>query len=114
MAVGELQIVIEYSIAGKLTPTAKGPIPPSIAIILPEMYRSVEGQGDIKITRTHEERIVFGRTRTLIDSSLPGFEGEFLEPQDIQEYLELIGVIAGGANHSDVWIPYVSFSKETT
>lgn len=104
MTVQDLLVITEHSLAGKLIPTVKKPKPSTIAIVIPDMYRSVEGHHNIMVPRVNGERLVFGRTRTLVHSELPGFEGEYLEAQDIQEYLELIGVLNGSVNHEDVWI----------
>ena len=104
MTVDDLRTITENSLAGKWIPTVHKPKPSTIAVVIPEMYRSIEGRNDVKVPRVHGDRLVFGRTRTLVQTALPGFDEEFLEGHDVQEYLELIGVLNGNADHEYVWI----------
>jgi hypothetical protein len=55
------------------------------------MYRKIDGSESMLVNRASSrdvERLVFGWTRTTVESALPGFEGEWLEPSDVQEYLK--------------------------
>jgi hypothetical protein len=66
------------------------------------MYRKIEGSESMLVKRAPSgsrdvERLVFGRTRTVVQTALPGFEGEWLEPRDVEEYLEEKGVQVGSA-----------------
>jgi len=105
MTVQDLQTLTEHSLEGRSIPVVSKPKPSTLAVVVPDMYRSIEGHHDVRIPRVNGERLVFGRTRTLVHSELPGFEGEFLEAQDLQEYLELMGILNGGSSHKDIWVP---------
>jgi hypothetical protein len=41
------------------------------------------------------ETLVFGKTRTRLRTALPGYEGEWLEPEDVEEYLGDKGLFFG-------------------
>lgn len=59
----------------------------------PVAYRFIEGNASIMMTRTAPvQQLVFGKTRTKVDVTLPELEGEWLEPEDVQEYLEVRGI----------------------
>jgi hypothetical protein len=51
---------------------------------------------------TDVESLAFARTRTIVETALPGFEGEWLEPMDVQEYLEHKGIQVGSAELTTV------------
>lgn len=65
---------------------------------LPPMYRTVEGTCSQAVKRTRSrcpETLMVGKTRTMVEIALPGFEGEWLEAPDVQEYVEEKGVVIG-------------------
>jgi len=65
----------------------------------PDLYRAVEGEG-ILVERKwgrEVETLVFGKTRTRVETAMPGFDGDWLEASDVQEYLEDKGVLLTGA-----------------
>ncbi|KAH8596213.1 hypothetical protein B0O99DRAFT_707466 [Bisporella sp. PMI_857] len=106
MSVQDLRSLVGLIIARKQLPSAHGAVPPTFApeLTQPELFRSVEGQHSMFIKRTETldpEQLVFGRTRTLIRTGLPGFEGEWLEPRDVQEYMEDKGIFIRGEQHMD-------------
>jgi hypothetical protein len=52
------------------------------------------------------ETLVFGKTRTRVETAMPGFDGDWLEASDVQEYLEDKGVLIAGADaRSEIWFP---------
>lgn len=72
--------------------------PPAITLIQPNMYRSIEGDDEILVPRMRTrqgQQLIPGRTRTRLDTSLRDFQGEWLEPIDVQEYLEWKGIFVG-------------------
>jgi hypothetical protein len=99
---------------------------------LPEMYRAVEGarffdEGFNGETRQIVERsvsddlarLVYGRTRTWVVTDVRGFEGEWLEPIDVQEYLEQKGVWLGRSEGvvevcapEDIWSPFQNLHSQ--
>jgi len=94
MTIHELRTLTEQSLRGVGQLNAYGPIQAPI-LIHPEMYRTIEGVENVLVNRAPSkdmERLVFGRTRTIVETALPGFEGEWLEPIDVQEYLEDKGI----------------------
>ena len=111
--------------------TAYGPAPPNV-LSLPEMYRVVEGailfdEGFNGETRQIVERsvsddlarLVYGRTRTWVVTDVRGFEGEWLEPIDVQEYLEQKGVWLGGSEGIEevcapeaMWSPFQNLQSQ--
>ena len=77
----------------------------SITLIYPDMYRSVEGDDRLIVPRMptmEPQQLVPGRTRTKLDTNLHDFLGEWLEPIDVQEYLEWKGILVGGSGRSRV------------
>lgn len=111
--------------------TSCGPAPPTV-LRLPEMYRAVEGarffdEGFNGETRQIVERsvsddlarLVYGRTRTWVVTDVRGFEGEWLEPIDVQEYLEQKGVWLGRSEGvvevcapEDIWSPFQNLHSQ--
>lgn len=62
---------------------------------LPKMMRLVEGQTPTLIPRRPQpnmQRLQFGCTRTVISTAVPDLQGEWLEPLDVEEYLEQRGI----------------------
>jgi hypothetical protein len=99
MTIHELRALTEESLRGNVGQlNLYGPIQHPPVLIHPEMYRKVEGSKSVLVNRAPSkdvERLVFGRTRTIVETALPGFEGEWLEPSDVQEYLEGKGIQVG-------------------
>ncbi|KAH8897516.1 hypothetical protein GQ53DRAFT_803433 [Thozetella sp. PMI_491] len=63
--------------------------------ILPKMYRVVEGGASAPLPRASPpflQRIHFGRTRTQVLTIIPELQGDWLEAQDVREYLESMGI----------------------
>lgn len=78
---------------------------PSMALVYPNMYRSIEGSDGIVVPRVPKlkpQQLVHGRTRTKISTNLHDFQGEWLEPIDVQEYLEQKGIFLGSCGQSQV------------
>jgi hypothetical protein len=79
---------------------------PHPALPSPDLYRAVEGEREV-IERKwgrEVETLVFGKTRTRVETAMPGFDGDWLEASDVQEYLEDKGVLIAGADaRSELW-----------
>lgn len=78
---------------------------PSVTPVCPNMYRSIEGSDGIVVPRVPKlkpQQLVHGRTRTKISTNLHGFQGEWLEPIDVQEYLEWKRIFLGNCGQSRV------------
>lgn len=76
---------------------------PSNTLFYPDVYRSIEGSDGIVVPRVPElepQQLVHGQTRTKIGTNLRDFQGEWLEPIDVQEYLELKGIFLGSSGPS--------------
>ena len=61
----------------------------------PDMYRSIEGSDRFMVPRSGKlepQQLVHGRTRTRLGTDLQDFQGEWLEPIDVQEFLEDFGI----------------------
>jgi hypothetical protein len=100
MTIHELRTLTEQSLRGVGQLDLYGPIQHPPVLIHPDLYRTVEGNENVLVNRTPSrdvESLVFGRTRTIVETALPGFEGEWLEPIDVQEYLEDKGILIGSA-----------------
>ncbi|KAL7925671.1 hypothetical protein ACQKWADRAFT_282671 [Trichoderma austrokoningii] len=62
---------------------------------LPKMMRLIEGQTHTLVPRKPQpdmQRLQFGSTRTVISTAVPDLQGEWLEPLDVEEYLEQRGI----------------------
>lgn len=62
---------------------------------LPKMMRLIEGQTHTLVPRKPQpdmQRLQFGYTRTVISTAVPDLQGEWLEPLDVEEYLEQRGI----------------------
>lgn len=63
---------------------------------LPGLYRIIEGFSGFKMLPRKASPFVqcleFGRTRTVLQTDLPELQGEWLEPTDVQEYLQERGI----------------------
>ncbi|EXM03564.1 hypothetical protein FOIG_05274 [Fusarium odoratissimum NRRL 54006] len=61
---------------------------------LPNMYRVVEGETKavFRMPAPSLQRIVRGKTRTILDTNLAHLQGEWLEAMDLEEYLEERGI----------------------
>ncbi|KAG4443988.1 hypothetical protein IFR05_000535 [Cadophora sp. M221] len=69
------------------------------------VYRSIEGSADLMVPRTGKlepQQLVHGRTRTRLRTNLQDFQGEWLEPIDVQEFLEERGIILGSGGLGEV------------
>ncbi|KAH7393578.1 hypothetical protein BKA64DRAFT_91672 [Cadophora sp. MPI-SDFR-AT-0126] len=61
----------------------------------PRLYRSIEGSDGIVVPRAGKlepQQLVHGRTRTKLETGLRDFQGEWLEPIDVLEFLEDMGI----------------------
>lgn len=64
-------------------------------IHLPPLFRVVEGDAGSAVPRLSPpnlQTLQFGRTRTIVQTDLAGFSGEWLEAIDVEEYLAQRGV----------------------
>ncbi|PNP76836.1 hypothetical protein FNYG_09852 [Fusarium nygamai] len=61
---------------------------------LPNMYRVVEGESKavFRMPSPFLQRIIRGKTRTILDTNLAHLQGEWLEAMDVEEYLEERGI----------------------
>lgn len=77
---------------------------PESAVHLPSMYRVVEGGKNVirRLPSPSVQRIMRGKTRTLLATDFPPLQGEWLEAMDIEEYLEDRGIYLRGASLSDM------------
>jgi hypothetical protein len=88
---------------------ADKPSAPTLQLKLPEMWRGVEGgQGLVKRELSAElMSLEYGRTRMWVSKEVGvgprGYDGEWLEPVDVQEYLEIRGMWCG---KSEGWVPF--------
>ncbi len=90
MTIEEMRYYAERSLFQKVGTELPKPIPKSI-IQHPSIFRTVEGDRSVFVDRKYKreaDSLVFGCTRTVVDTWLPGFEGEWLEPIDVIEYLQ--------------------------
>ncbi|KAH8684377.1 hypothetical protein BGZ60DRAFT_397431 [Tricladium varicosporioides] len=73
---------------------------PSVTLLYPDMYRSIEGSDGLivpRVPKLEPQQLVHGRTRTKLGTNLHDFKGEWLEPIDVQEYLEWKGIFLGSS-----------------
>lgn len=72
---------------------------PESAVHLPSMYRVVEGDKNVirRLPSPSVQRIVRGKTRTMLATEFPPLQGEWLEAMDVEEYLEDRGIFLRGA-----------------
>ena len=71
----------------------------------PLMYRSIEGNEGLVVPRlgkSEPQQLVYGRTRTRVVTNLRDFQGEWLEPVDVQEFLEDRGIFLGAGGIGEV------------
>ncbi|KAE9378519.1 hypothetical protein N431DRAFT_327943 [Stipitochalara longipes BDJ] len=104
MPVPQLRTLTEASLRSFPALKMYGPNPHP-ALPSPDLFRVVEERAGSReavqgwqVERKHGrdvECLVFGRTRTRVETAMPGFEGEWLEARDVQEYLEEKGVLIG-------------------
>ncbi|KAH9211661.1 hypothetical protein DL95DRAFT_448154 [Leptodontidium sp. 2 PMI_412] len=69
------------------------------------MYRSIEGSDGFLVPRSGKlepQQLVHGRTRTRLRTNLQDFQGEWLEPIDVQEFLEEKGFFLGSGGQGGV------------
>ncbi|KAL6901420.1 hypothetical protein GGI43DRAFT_402998 [Trichoderma evansii] len=62
---------------------------------LPKMMRLIEGQTHTLVPRRPQpnmQRLQYGCTRTVMSTAVPDLQGEWLEPSDVEEYLEQRGI----------------------
>ncbi|KAH7350545.1 hypothetical protein BKA65DRAFT_241086 [Rhexocercosporidium sp. MPI-PUGE-AT-0058] len=96
MTIKDMRHLAERSLFQKVPPNIPNPSS-RMALEHPTIFRTIEGNGSVFEARAYKrepDRLVFGRTRTVVDTWLPGFEGEWLEPVDVKEYLESKNVVA--------------------
>lgn len=80
-------------------------ISPEKPVGLPDMYRLVEGATDLLVDRPAmlaPQQLEHGWTRTKISTDVWDFQGEWLEPIDVQEYLEWKGIFLGNSDPGKV------------
>ncbi|CVK91816.1 uncharacterized protein FMAN_06925 [Fusarium mangiferae] len=77
---------------------------PESAVHLPSLYRVVEGDKNVvrRLPSPSVQRILRGKTRTLLATDFPPLQGEWLEAIDVEEYLEDRGIYLRGVNLSDM------------
>lgn len=66
---------------------------------MPRMFRIVEGYRDGAVPRKAPPKLQtlqYGRTRTILETTLPNLQHEFLEARDVEEYLEERGILVRG------------------
>ena len=66
---------------------------------MPRMFRIVEGYRDGAVPRKAPPELQilqYGRTRTILQTTLPNLQHEFLEASDVEEYLEERGILVRG------------------
>ena len=67
---------------------------------MPRMFRIIEGDRSGAVPREAPpklQRLQYGRTRTILQTTLPDMQHEFLEASDVEEYLEERGIVVRGA-----------------
>lgn len=76
---------------------------------MPSMFRIVEGNRNNAIAREappNLQRLQYGRTRTILRTTLPNLQDEFLEARDVEEYLEERGIkVRGTQNMVELELP---------
>ncbi|KAI1009631.1 hypothetical protein LB504_002967 [Fusarium proliferatum] len=77
---------------------------PESAVHLPSLYRVVEGDKNVvrRLPSPSVQRILRGKTRTLLATDFPPLQGEWLEAIDVEEYLEDRGIYLRGAGLGDM------------
>ncbi|KAF5712464.1 hypothetical protein FGLOB1_4512 [Fusarium globosum] len=75
---------------------------PQSAVHLPSIYRVVEGDKNVirRLPSPSVQRIMRGKTRTLLATDFPPLQGEWLEARDVEEYLEDRGIYLRSASLS--------------
>lgn len=69
---------------------------------MPSMFRIVQGNRNDAVAREPPpklQRLQYGRTRTVLRTSLPSLQDEFLEARDVEEYLEERGIMVRGTQN---------------
>jgi hypothetical protein len=87
ISISHLRSLSEAALYLSITPGPYGPPPPLTGSTGLEIYRLIEGS-ELVVGRPVEsetQSLAYGRTRTKVETLLPGFEGEWLEPIDVQE-----------------------------
>ena len=90
MAIEDMRYLAERNLFQKVITDPYGP-QSTTALEHPSVFRIVEGNSGVLVGRPYQrevESLAFGCTRTVVDTWLPGLEGEWLEPIDVKEYLE--------------------------
>ncbi|KAH7420245.1 hypothetical protein BKA64DRAFT_652710 [Cadophora sp. MPI-SDFR-AT-0126] len=106
MTIEDMRYLAERSLFQKVSTDPYGP-QSTTALAHPSIFRTVEGDRGIFIGRPWKreaESLAFGYTRTVVDTWLPGFEGEWLEPLDVKEYLEGKRVSVGDGEMINKWM----------
>ncbi|PVH80465.1 hypothetical protein DL98DRAFT_654646 [Cadophora sp. DSE1049] len=96
MTIEDMRYLAERTLFQKVFADPYGP-QSTTALEHPTVFRTVEGNRGVFVGRPWKreaDSLAFGCTRTVVDTWLPGFEGEWLEPVDVKEYLESKRVIA--------------------
>lgn len=66
---------------------------------MPKMFRIVEGNRNNTVPREPPpklQRLQYGRTRTILRTTIPNLQDEFLEARDVEEYLQERGIMVRG------------------
>lgn len=100
VTIGELLQAMIYS-------TARSQAVPQSSITLthPTMFRTIEGSDDLLLDRLPDsapQQLIHGRTRTKLGTNQQDFQGEWLEPTDVQEYLEWKGIFLGDSEPGQI------------
>lgn len=99
ISIPHLRTLAESTLLGlSLSQTHYGPPPVKLTPTNLKMFRSVEGNSVNVMERPNSmdvQRLVFGKTRTRVKTGLSGYEGDWLEPEDVEEYLEDKGLFFG-------------------
>lgn len=90
LALSTVRVTADINVAFLDAPYVDSP-----TTILPSLLRAVEGDASSAVPRLSPpllQTLRFGRTRTLVQTDLPGYEGEWLESVDVEEYLAQRGI----------------------
>lgn len=107
MTIEEMRVLALQSLYRLVPQDACGPDP--APIYRHDMFRTVEGNGTILVGRQPKREaksLAFGCTRTVVETWMPGFEGEWLEPVDVGEYLESKGILKRRTEVGDLGLTY--------
>lgn len=77
----------------------------SMLNVLPKMYRTIEGTRQYAVPRSAPPKLQMlqpGRTRTVLQTTIPDLKGEWLEACDVEEYLAERGICVRGEDVGDM------------